>query len=77
MCIPYLKKLKYLNLFNFLNLKVILLPLELRGGVDLAGADLLDGHLDVVHPLHHLGVPGVVHLLDEPVVLLPERHPQA
>ena len=38
-------------------LEVILLPLELRGGVDLAGADLGYGHLHIVHPLHHLGVP--------------------
>ncbi len=38
-------------------LEVVLLPLELCGGVDLAGAHLLDGHLHVVHPLHHLGVP--------------------
>ena len=43
--------------FGSLYLKVVLLPLELCGGVDLAGAHLLDGHLDVVHPLHHLGVP--------------------
>ena len=39
-------------------LEVVLLPLELCRGVDLAGAHLLDRHLDVVHPLHHLGVPG-------------------
>ena len=35
-------------------LEVVLLPLELSGGVDLGGAHLLDGHLHVVHPLHHL-----------------------
>jgi hypothetical protein len=29
----------------------------------------------VVHPLGHLGDPGVVHILDEGVVLRPERHP--
>ena len=35
-------------------LKVVLLSFELGGGVDLGGAHLLDGHLHVVHPLHHL-----------------------
>ena len=37
------------------DLKVVLLPLELGRGVDLAGAHLLDRHLYVVHPLYHLG----------------------
>merc|ERR1712186_87970 len=55
-------------------LEVVLLPLELRGGVDLGGAHLLDGHLHVVHPLHHLLVSCVIDLLDEGVVLLPEGH---
>ena len=35
---------------------------------------LLNGHLNVVHPLDHLADPGVVHILDERVVLAPERH---
>ena len=35
---------------------------------------LLYGHLDVVHPLDHLADPGVVYILDERVVLAPERH---
>ena len=55
-------------------MEVVLLALELGGGVDPGGAHLLDGHLHVVHPLHHLGVPGVVDLFDEGVVLLPESH---
>ena len=55
-------------------LEVVLLPLELGGGVDLAGAHLGYGHLHVVHPLDHLCIPGVIHLPDEGVVLLPERH---
>ena len=38
-------------------LEIVLLPLELGGGVDLAGADLGYGHLHIVHPFHHLGVP--------------------
>ena len=58
-------------------MKVIFLSLELSGGVDLGRADLLDGHLHIVHPLDHLAVPGVVHLPDEGVVLLPERHVEA
>ena len=55
-------------------MEIILFSLELCGGIDLGGTDLLDGHLDVVHPLDHLGIPGVVHLPDKGVVLLPERH---
>ena len=54
---------------------------------------LCDGHLHIVHPLRHLGVPddtlilvsglldwcgrklpGIIHLLDETIVLLPESH---
>ena len=74
-------------------MEVVFLPLELRGGVDLASADLCYRHLHIVHPLHHLcisgerscekqarlqhGKPCVVHLLDEGVVLLPERHAEA
>ena len=38
-------------------MEVVLLPLELGGGVDLGGAHLLDGHLYIVHPFHHLLVP--------------------
>ena len=45
-------------------MKVILLSLELCGGVDLGRADLLDGHLHVVHPLDHLGVPDVIIIID-------------
>ena len=48
--------------------------LELRGGVDLVRHDPGDGLLHVLHPLGHLVVPHVVHLLDELVVLLPESH---
>ncbi len=55
-------------------MEIVLFSLELGGGVDLGGADFLDGHLHVVHPLDHLGIPGVIHLPDEGVVLLPERH---
>ena len=49
-------------------------PLELRGGVDLVSHDASNGLLHVLHPLGHLHVPHVVHLLDELVVLLPESH---
>ena len=48
--------------------------LELRGGVDLVSHDASNGLLHVLHPLGHLEVPHVVHLLDEGIVLLPERH---
>ena len=71
-------------------MKVVSLPLELCAGVDLAGAHLGNGHLNIVHPLHHLGVstsnmsthcsmhcfalPCIIDLPDEGVVFLPERH---
>ena len=55
-------------------MKVVFFSFELCRGVDFGGADLLYCHLHIVHPLHHLAVPGVVHLPDEGVVLLPERH---
>ena len=55
-------------------MEVVFFSFELGGGVDFGGADFLYGHLHIVHPLHHLAVPGVVHLPDEGVVLLPERH---
>ena len=54
--------------------KSVSFSLELRGGVDLVRHDPGDGLLHVLHPLGHLVVPHVVHLLDELVVLLPESH---
>ena len=50
------------------------LPLELRGGVDFVGHDPGNGLLNILHPLGHLEVPHLVDLLDEGIVLLPERH---
>ena len=55
-------------------MKVVSLPLEFGRGVDLIGHDPGDGFLNIFHPLGHFGVPHVVHLLDELVILLPERH---
>ena len=55
-------------------MEVVFFSFELGRGVHFGGADFLYGHLHIVHPLHHLAVPGVVHLPDEGVVLLPERH---
>ena len=55
-------------------MEVVALTLELGRSVDLVGHDPGDGLLHVLHPLGHLGVPHVVDLLDEGVVLLPERH---
>ena len=48
--------------------------LELRGGVDLVSHDASNGLLHVLHPLGHLHMPHLIHLLDEGIVLLPERH---
>ena len=56
-------------------MKVVSFSLELGGGVDLVCHDPGDVLLNVLHPLRHLLVPHVVHILDEGVVLLPERHP--
>ena len=55
-------------------MEIVFFSFELGRGVDFRGANFLYGHLHIVHPLHHLAVPGVVHLPDEGVVLLPERH---
>ena len=55
-------------------MKVVSFSLELGGGVDLVCHDPGDVLLNVLHPLRHLLVPHVVHILDEGVVLLPERH---
>merc|ERR1719429_320359 len=55
-------------------MEVVPLSLELGGGVHLVGHDAGDGLLDILHPLSHLGVAHVVDILDEGVVLLPERH---
>ena len=50
------------------------LSLELSGGVDLVRHDPPDGLVHVVHPLGHSGESHVIDLLDELIVLLPERH---
>lgn len=55
-------------------MEIVSLPLEFGRGVDFVGHDPGDGPLNVLHPLGHLGVPHVVDLLDEGVVLLPECH---
>ena len=55
-------------------MEVVSLSLELSGRVDLISHDARDGLLNVLHPLHHLGLAHDVYILDERVVLLPERH---
>merc|ERR1719211_56619 len=50
------------------------LSLELGGGVDLVSHDSGNGLLHILHPLGHLQMPHLVHLLDEGIVLLPEGH---
>ena len=55
-------------------MEVVPLSLELCRCVHLVGHDPRDGLLDVLHPLKHLCVAHVVDILDEMVVLLPERH---
>ena len=55
-------------------MEVVSLSLELSGRVDLISHDARDGLLNILHPLHHLGLAHDVYILDERVVLLPERH---
>ena len=55
-------------------MEVVPLPLELSGGVDLVRHDPGDGLLHVLHPLQHLLLAHVVDILDERIILLPERH---
>jgi len=83
-CFNENKAAKALPLLDFCSLQVfaqsmevVSLPLELGRGVDLVGHDTSDGLLDILHPLGHLLVAHVVDILDEMVVLLPERHLQA
>merc|ERR1711963_412224 len=48
--------------------------LEFRGSVDFVCHDSSNGLLHILHPLGHLQMPHLVHLLDEGIVLLPEGH---
>ena len=58
----------------FTYIEGVSLPLELGGGVDLVGHDPGNGLLNILHPFGHLEVPHLIDLLDEGIVLLPERH---
>ena len=58
-------------------MKVITFAFEFGGGVDFVSHDAGDGLLNVLHPFDHLGLTHDVHVLDERVVLLPERHREA
>ena len=55
-------------------MEIVSFSLELCGCVDLVGHYARDGLLNVLHPFDHLGLAHDVHILDERVVLLPERH---
>ena len=55
-------------------MEIVTFSFELSRGINLVGHDPGDGFLNILHPLGHLGVPHVVDLLDEGVILLPERH---
>ena len=55
-------------------MEIVPLALEFSRGVDFVGHDPGDGLLNILHPLDHLGLPHDVDILDEGVVLLPERH---
>ena len=55
-------------------MEIVTFPLEFSRGVDSVGHDPGDGFLNIFHPFGHLGVSHVIDLLDEGVILLPERH---
>lgn len=55
-------------------MEVVPLALELGRCVDLVSHDSVDGLLHIFHPLNHLSLPHEVDILDERIVLLPERH---
>ena len=55
-------------------MEVFSFTFELCRGVDPVRHDPGDGLLHVLHPLGHLGVAHLIDVLDEVVVLLPERH---
>ena len=55
-------------------MEVVTLPLEFGRCVDLVCHDPGDGLLNILHPLDHLGLTHDVDILDERIVLLPERH---
>merc|ERR1719508_141763 len=59
------------------SVEAVPLSLELSRGVDFVSHDPRDGLLHVLHPLDHLEVTHIVHLLDKGVVLLPECHLEA
>merc|ERR1719334_605525 len=48
--------------------------LELRRCVDFISHNSGNGFLNIFHPFSHLQMPHLIHLLDEGIVLLPERH---
>merc|ERR1719270_902657 len=48
--------------------------LEFRRCVDFISHDSGNGFFNILHPLSHLHVSHIIHLLDEGIVLLPERH---
>ena len=54
--------------------KVVSLALEFGRSIDFVSHDPGNGLLHIFHPLHHLGLPHQVDILDEGVVLLPEGH---
>ena len=56
------------------HMECVPLSLELGGGVNLVRHDPPDGLVHVVHPFGHSGESHVIDLLDELIVLLPERH---
>ena len=60
--------------FSLTYMEVVTLTLELSRSVDFVCHDSGDGLLDILHPFNHLGLTHDVDILDERIVLLPERH---
>merc|ERR1719391_1044650 len=55
-------------------IKGVSLALEFCGGVDFVGHDTGNSLFNIFQPFGHLGVSHLVDLLDELIILLPERH---
>ena len=54
--------------------KIVFFSLELSWCVHLGSAYLLNGHFNIVHPLNHFWISGVIYLLNKGVIFLPKRH---
>ena len=55
-------------------MEVVTFPLEFGRRVNFVCHDPGDGLFNIFHPFNHLGLTHDVHVLDERIIFLPERH---